>query len=121
LRLPGLLGRALGELLKKQKGGLFVNYCSDCMRFFEDSKCDYCGNKKVREISDNDPVYLLTQDSIAASGIEDILRQNGIPCLKRGMLGEGTIAKLGYLFEKYQFFVPYAAYEESKELISNFL
>jgi hypothetical protein len=91
------------------------------MRFFEGNKCEYCGNKKLRELSGNDPVYLLTQDTVAASGIEDILKQNGIPCLKRGMIGEGAIMKLGYMFESYQFFVPYAAYEASKELLSNFL
>jgi hypothetical protein len=40
--------------------------------------------------------------------------------MKRGLLGEGTISRIGYMFEQYQFFVPYAAYEEAKELVSNF-
>jgi hypothetical protein len=68
---------------------------------------------------ENDPVYLTVNDVVASAAIEDILQQNGIPCEKQGMLGQGI--QIGFLYESYRFFVPYGAYDKAREVIANFL
>ena len=96
-------------------------YCEDCKLLCSGDECSCCGNKnKLRAPKGNDPVYLITKDAIFAAGIEDILKKNDIPCLMQGELGEGIISRIGYTKETYRFFVPFGAYNKSKELLSNF-
>lgn len=96
-------------------------YCENCMLLCPDTECFSCGRAELREPKENDPVFLLTKDALLSAGIEDILNKNGIPCQKRGELGEGIISRIGYTKETYQFFVPYGAYGKSKELLANFI
>lgn len=94
-------------------------YCKKCRLLCTDSECQNCGNKKLSEPNANDSVFLISKEMIWSGGIEDILKENGIPCLKQGIQGAGISTKLGYLSEVYQFFVPFGAYEKSKELLSD--
>lgn len=94
-------------------------YCEKCKLLCTDSECTNCGNKKLCEPKENDPVHLITKDAIWSGGIEELLKENGIPCLKQGIQGAGITAKLGYLTETYRFFVPFGAYEKSKELLED--
>ena len=98
-------------------------YCELCMMLDDDGakKCHSCGRKKLREPKDGDPVFLLEQQSLWSGGIEDILRENGIHCMKRGVRGAGLTFILGEGIETYQFFVPYSAYDKAKELMDEFL
>ena len=98
-----------------------MTYCENCMRFTEPPRCPRCKNKKLREAEPNDPVFLMEKDAIIAASIEDILAQNSIPCIKRPLLGAGITAHIGYIMETFAFYVPYAAYDNAKELLSNFL
>ena len=95
-------------------------YCENCMRFASDIECPFCGRKKLREARENDPVYLIAKDAILAGSIEDILSQNDIPCLKKGLIGAGITSRIGTANETYQFFVPLSAYGKAKELLYNF-
>ncbi|MEI6101911.1 MAG: hypothetical protein WCP73_08745 [Eubacteriales bacterium] len=94
-------------------------YCEDCMCLTEENECPFCGNKKLREARENDPVYIITKDFIFAESIEDILTQNNIPCIKKDLMGAGLAARTGYA-TTYQFFVPFGAFAKAKELLYNF-
>jgi hypothetical protein len=91
------------------------------MLLFEENKCPRCRHKKLRTPVGDDPVYLISKDAIIAASVEDILAQNGIPCLKRGTLGAGITGFVGYTLETFRFYVPYNALSEARELLSNFL
>ena len=96
-------------------------YCETCMMLIAQDKCPACKKNKVREPKENDPVYLLTKHAVWASVVEDILRENGIPCLKRS---EQTIVPtiiMGEVATTYRIFVPYGAYGASQELLADFL
>ena len=95
-------------------------YCEKCRLLCTDNDCHDCGAKKLREPKDNDPVYLMTKDSLFSDGIEYILKENSIPCIKQGLNGSGITTQLGYITETYRFFVPFGAYNKSKELLDNF-
>jgi len=90
------------------------------MRLTDEKKCPKCGNKHLRNAEDTDPVFLMEKEAITAASIEDILRQNGIPCQLQGLMGAAITIRLGYSFETYRIFVPYCEYERSKELLANF-
>ena len=97
-------------------------YCANCKRLCDaDSlKCPNCRKKRLRPPEENDPVYLITRDAITAAIIEDILNQNNIPNLKQGLAGSLIISYVGYSRETCRIFVPYGAYEKSRELLGNF-
>lgn len=92
-------------------------YCKKCKLLCYDSECVNCGNKKLLEPKENDAVYLITNNYIWSSEIEGILAKNNIPYLKKGLLGAGITSKIGQAKERYEFFVPFGAYEKSKELL----
>ena len=95
-------------------------YCENCMKPVEAGRCPDCNRKKLRELKPDDPVYLITKDATIGASIEDILRQNNIPCLKRAELGAGITAYVGYYHETFRFYVPHSLFEHAKELLANF-
>jgi len=84
----------------------------------DDPHCPRCGSAKLREPREDDPAFLISKEALWAGGIEETLKQNGIPCLNKGLLGAGFTARIGYTAEVYEFFVPYAAYDKAKELLA---
>lgn len=99
-----------------------MSYCEKCMKIVDTGpKCPHCRNKKLRPPAPADPVFLLEKDAMLAASIEDILAQNDIPCLKRGQLGEGIVAHIGYTLETYKIHVPHAALDAARELLLNFI
>lgn len=95
-------------------------YCEHCMILCEESECPECGLKELRAPQKNDSVYLMTQDAIWCAGIEEILKENKVIYLKRGTRAVAVSIAMGEMTEKYEFFVPYAEYENAKELLGNF-
>ena len=92
-------------------------YCEKCRRLCDTNPCPQCGEQKLRTPEENDIVYLISGNETWSNVMEEILHENGIPCLKEG--GRGT-SKGGNLERTCQLFVPFGAYEKSKELLSNF-
>jgi len=103
-----------------------VLYCERCRKLFEDNeanragKCPVCRKARLRGPADNDPVFILSHNAFMSPGIEDILKRNGIPCIMQGEVG-GGILYLGYAFEFFRFYVPYGAYDKSRELLADYL
>ena len=96
-------------------------YCEICMMLTDSDKCPRCKKKKLRPPKENDPVYLLTRHAIWAGSIEDILRENGIPCLKQSEQTSALTIITGEIAATYRIFVPHSALEKSKELLVDFL
>ena len=92
-------------------------YCPKCQLLCEESVCPECGYKKLREPEADDPVLLADEDYIRANMLEPLLRQAEIPYSRLGSLGSGIAAMIGYTVESYRFYVPYAAWEQAKDVL----
>jgi len=86
----------------------------------EQEKCPQCNNKKLRAPKVNDPVYLTTKHALWSGGLEEMLKGNGIPCLRRSTQPIAAAVIMGEIQTTYNFFVPYGAHEKSKELLAGF-
>ena len=98
-------------------------YCEICMILIEpdEERCPECKNRKLRPPNGNDPVYLLSKELLWSGGIEDVLRENGIPCLKKSAQGSIVNVIFGQFGDVIGFYVPFAALEKSKELLAGFM
>ena len=88
-------------------------YCEKCSRIFEGDHCPVCRKSKVREPEPKDPCFLSEQDYISAGILEDVLKQNGIPFLKKDVMGAGMAIKVGPMLERSRFYVPYEQLENA--------
>ena len=82
-------------------------YCEKCNRIMEGDRCPVCKSRKIREPEANDPCYLTEQDYISSGILEDMLKQNDIPYLKKDVMGAGMAIKVGPMLERSRFYVPY--------------
>ncbi|MGN0808055.1 MAG: hypothetical protein ACI4MN_06395 [Candidatus Coproplasma sp.] len=53
-------------------------YCENCNRLTEGKICQYCGNKKLRDVTDDDFCYFTKMDTYDFEMIEYTLNDNGI-------------------------------------------
>ena len=88
-------------------------YCEKCNRIFEGDHCPVCRKSKVREPEPKDPCFLSEQDYISAGILEDLLKQNGIPFLKKDVMGAGMAIKVGPMLERSRCYVPYEQLEDA--------
>ena len=96
-----------------------MKYCDRCMYLTDTQACPECDKGKfLREPKPNDPVYLVTRDAIWADAIEEILRENNIPCLLKSTLGAVSII-IGVSLETFRIFVPYSAIDKAREILSS--
>ena len=91
-------------------------YCEKCRMNTEGDCCPECGRKKLREIREDDPCFLIERDAIWSEVVEDFLKENGIPFLTKGKMGAGLAIHVGPMFEKNRYYVPYACLERAREL-----
>lgn len=82
-------------------------YCENCSRIIEADRCPVCSSRKVREPEAKDPCYLTEQDYISSGILEDLLKQNNIPYLKKDVMGAGMAIRVGPMLERSRFYVPY--------------
>ena len=61
-------------------------------------------------------MLLAQTDTLHASMLEPLLADEDIPYSKEGHKGVAFVMKAGTLLEKYNFYVPYGAYEQAKVL-----
>ena len=98
-------------------------YCEMCMMLAQpdEKTCPECRYKKLRRPGENDPVYLLSKEMLWSGGIEEVLKENGIPCMKKSAQGSVINVIFGHFGDVLHFYVPFAALEKSKELLAGFM
>ena len=93
-------------------------YCEKCCRIIEEERCPYCKSRKVREPEARDICFLAEQDYLSSGILEDMLKQNNIPALKKDVMGAGMAMKVGPMFEYSRFYVPYDHLEAAKAVLA---
>lgn len=83
-------------------------YCEKCCRIFEDDRCPHCKRSKVRPPEQNDPCFLTEENYVTSTILEDLLKQNNIPFLKKDVMGAGMAIKVGPMLERSRFYVPFS-------------
>ena len=92
-------------------------YCNDCKIVFDEAKkCPACGSKKCAPVKEDDICLLCEKEQIWSDVLTDALKDNGIPCFKRNVLGAGLAMKIGPMFEKVLFYVNYKDLDRAREL-----
>ena len=92
-------------------------YCEKCSRIVEDDRCPVCKSRKTREPRELDPCFLTELDYISTGILEDLLRQNGIPYLKKDVMGAGMAIKVGPMLERSRFYVSYGQLDSAKTIL----
>ena len=92
-------------------------YCEKCCRIFDDDRCPNCRKSKVREPEQNDPCFLAEENYVSSTILEDLLKQNNIPFLKKDVMGAGMAIKVGPMLERSRFYVPFSVYENARLIV----
>lgn len=94
-------------------------YCKDCKVVFDEAeRCPYCGTKKTAPAQDDDICLLCEKEAIWAEVLTDALKDNGIPCFRRNVLGAGLAMKIGQMFEKELFYVNFKDLDRAREIVN---
>ena len=92
--------------------------CEKCCRVFDGDDCPACKRSRVREPEAKDPCYLTEQDFFSSGILEDLLKQNSIPFLKKDVMGAGMAIKVGPMLERSRFYVPYAHLDTALAIVN---
>lgn len=103
-------------ILKMRKRGNAM-YCERCGIIFEEKRCPVCGNQNVRPPMSDDLCFLTEREVMWAEMLEDVLKQNNIPCLTKNVLGAGLALKVGPMSERVRFYIPYLHLQNAKAIV----
>ena len=92
-------------------------YCPDCNHLTEEARCPVCRNRELREPEAGDPCFLAELEFIQSGIIEDMLKQNGIPYLKKDVMGAGLAIKVGPMLERSRFYVSFEQLERAMSIV----
>ena len=92
-------------------------YCEKCCRIIDTLPCPACKGRKARDPRPDDPCFLTEQDFLPSGVLEDILNQNGIPFLKKNVLGAGLAIKVGPMLDRSRFYVAYELLPRAQEIV----
>ena len=96
-------------------------YCEKCSRVFGGDRCPVCKKSRVREPEAKDPCFLTEQDYLSAGILEDLLKQNAIPFLKKNVMGAGLAIKVGPMLDRSRFYVPYDRLDAAAAVLEELL
>ena len=94
-------------------------YCEKCKRIFEEEKCPVCWHSQVREPEPGDLCFLTEQDYVSSGILEDILKQEGVPFLKKEVLGAGLSFRVGPMLDRSRFYVPFEHMQKALPLLED--
>ena len=94
-------------------------YCEKCNRIIDADRCPFCKSRRVRGPEAKDPCYLTEQDYISSGILEDLLKQNNIPYLKKDVMGAGMAIKVGPMLERSKFYVPFERLNDAVGVMDN--
>ena len=92
-------------------------YCELCCLPFEGRRCPVCGRKAVRGVEPEDLCFLTEQEQIWAGMLADVLQKEGIPCLRKSVLGAGLALKGGVMMERERFYVYFRQLDAAREIV----
>ena len=95
-------------------------YCEQCGVLYEEGRCPICRNAHGRTPKADDPCFVAEKTQIDADILEDVLRQNGIPCLKKSVSGAAIAVYTGRFLESFRVFVNYDQWEQACEIARDF-
>ncbi len=95
-------------------------YCAKCWEAFAEGRCPVCGGRKNRPLREEDPVFLMETDGLWVGAVEEMLRDNGVPTMRKGRHGAFLTAVCGPVSEIYEIGVPFADLEKAKALVEVF-
>ena len=92
-------------------------YCEVCCLPFEGRRCPVCGRKAGRGVEPEDLCFLTEQEQIWAGMLADVLQKEGIPCLRKSVLGAGLALKGGVMMERERFYVYFRQLDAAREIV----
>ena len=92
-------------------------YCEKCKRIVETNICPACGSKKIREPETGDLCVLTEQDYVSSGILEDVLKQDGIPYLRKDVMGAGMAIKVGPMLDRGRFYVMYEKLTDARVVV----
>ena len=95
-------------------------YCEACCVLYEEGRCPVCHSAHGREPRDDDPCFVAEKTQIDADILEDVLRQNGIPCLKKSVSGAAIAVYTGRFLESFRIYVNFAQWEQANAIERDF-
>ena len=91
-------------------------YCENCCRIIQEERCPHCRSRKVRDPGPKDPCFLTEQDYVSSGILEDVLKQDGIPYLRKDVMGAGMAIKVGPMLDRGRFYVMYEKLAEARAI-----
>ena len=93
-------------------------YCEKCKRIIDRTvKCPSCGSRRLRDVLPEDPCYLTETDPMFGGMLKDVLEQNGFTVISSSAMGAGLAMRVGPMFDRVRFYVPYTQLPAASELV----
>ena len=97
-------------------------YCESCGCLYEEGgKCPLCRRDRGRAPQPEDACFLAEKGQIESDMLEDLLRQNGILCMKKSTSGAGMAMFTGLMLESFRLYVAYRDFEKAQEIAESLL
>ena len=93
-------------------------YCDNCFLAFEGDVCPKCGKKHLEPVSQDDLCFLTEKEQIWSGMLDDVLTQNDIFHVQKGVLGAAIAMRVGPALEKYRFYVPYGDLSRAEDIVT---
>lgn len=91
--------------------------CKKCHRLNETDRCASCGKSGGVPPRDGDFCLLTEKEEYSAGMLEETLKNNDIPFVKKPVMGAGLTARIGAALEYHKFYVSYENLTKAKELV----
>lgn len=91
-------------------------YCPHCRQVIETVRCPVCRKYDGYEVRADDLCLFTEQNSVWAEILDDVLKQEKIPAVRR--VANGIAPLIGSAMARWQFFVPYAYLEQAKGVLN---
>ncbi len=92
-------------------------YCEACHVAWDTEDCPMCGRQRLREIRPEDPCYLTEKEWIWGEMLEDVLKQNDIPFMRKNVLGAAVAIKTGLMRERVRIYVPFREMARASRIV----
>lgn len=94
-------------------------YCTKCFALSDTDRCELCGKKRLKPVTEDDQILLTTLDFAEAALFEGALTEDGVPFRKFASYGAGIQAYTGAALERYSFFVLYSGLDRAQEILDS--